>query len=261
MQVGGVVDRLPFWVLFIGTVAIILLSVEGGWHLGNSRRQRAEHEKEAPIGAIVGAMLGMLAFLLAFTFGMSASRFDARRQLVLQEANAIGTTYLRADTLPEPQRSEIRNRLREYAALRVASAASNVTPEVLAKSGAVQDRLWTDAVTVGRQNPSSIVVGLFEQSLNEMIDLGATRLTAIRNRIPDSIWFVLYIVTILTMAAVGYQFGLTGERSWVVTIFLVLAFAAVILLIADLDRPQFGLVRVSQQAMIDVINKIGAPAP
>jgi|WetSurMetagenome_2_1015567.scaffolds.fasta_scaffold99403_2 hypothetical protein len=261
MQVSGVIDRLPFWALFIGTVAIVILSVEGGWRLGRFRRQRAEHEKEAPIGMIVGAMLSLLAFLLAFTFGMSASRFDARRQLVLQEANAIGTTYLRADILLEPQRSEIRNLLREYAALRVAGAASNITPEVLAKSGAMQDRLWTDAVTVGGQSPNSIVVGLFEQSLNEMISLDETRVTAIRSRIPDSIWFVLYIVTILAMAAMGYQFGLTGERSWWVTIFLVVAFAAVILLIADLDRPQLGLVRVSQQAMIDLLNKIGAPTP
>ena len=86
-------------------------------------------------------------------------------------------------------------------------------------------------------------------------------MTAIRNRIPDSIWFVLYFVTILTMAAMGYQFGLTGERSWAVTISLAFAFAAVILLIADLDRPQLGFVRVSQQAMIDLVNKIGAPTP
>ena len=175
MQVSGVVDRLPFWVLFIGTVAIVLLSVEGGWRLGNSRRQRAEHEQEAPIDTTVGAMLGMLALLLAFTFGMSASRFDARRQSVLQEANAIGTTYLRVDTLPEPQRSEIRNRLREYATLRVAGASSSLTSEVSAKSGAVQDRLWAAAVAVVRQNPNSIAVGLFEQSLNEMIDLDETR--------------------------------------------------------------------------------------
>jgi hypothetical protein len=261
MQVSGVVDGLPFWVLFIGTVAIILLSIEGGWRVGNTRRQRAEHEQEAPIGAIVGAMLGMLAFLLAFTFGMSASRFDARRQLVLQEANAIGTTYLRADMLPEPQRSEIRNQLREYATLRVARVSASLTPEVSAKAGAVHDRLWASAVAVGTQSPNSIVVGLFVQALNEMIDLDESRVTAIRNRIPDSIWFVLYFVTILTMAAMGYQFGLTGERSWAVTIFLALAFAAVILLIADLDRPQLGFVRVSQQAMIDLVNKIGTPTP
>ena len=125
----------------------------------------------------------------------------------------------------------------------------------------MHDRLWANAVAVGTQSPNSIVVGLFVQALNEMIDLDESRVTAIRNRIPDSIWFVLYFVTILSMAAMGYQFGLTGERSWAVTIFLALAFAAVILLIADLDRPQLGFVRVSQQAMIDLVNKIGAPTP
>ena len=82
-----------------------------------------------------------------------------------------------------------------------------------------------------------------------------------RSRIPDTIWFALYLVTILTMAAMGYQFGLTGEHSWPVTILLTLVLTTVILLISDLDRPQQGLLRVSQQAMIDLINKIGAPTP
>jgi hypothetical protein len=105
------------------------------------------------------------------------------------------------------------------------------------------------------------VGGLFIEALNDTIDLDATRVTAGRNRIPDSIWLALYAVTILTMAAMGYQFGLTGEHSWPVTILLALVFTAVILLIADLDRPQAGLLKVSQQAMLDLIDKIGAPVP
>ena len=261
MEASGIVDALPFWALYVITAAIVLLSAEAGWWLGNRRRQRAEHEKEAPVGAVVGSMLGLLAFLLAFTFGMAATRFDNRKQLVLQEANAIGTTYLRADMLPEPQRSDIRNLLRQYAALRVGGVTSLMTPEVMAKSGALHDRLWTDAVAAAEKNPGSIIGGLFVQSLNDMIDLDETRVTAGRNRIPDTIWMVLYIVTILSMAAMGYQFGLTGQRSWPVIILLVLVFTAVILLIADLDRPQAGLLKVSQQAMIDLINKIGPPAP
>jgi hypothetical protein len=92
-----------------------------------------------------------------------------------------------------------------------------------------------------------------------MIDLDATRVTANRNRIPDSIWLVLCAITILSMAAMGYQFGLTGARSWVTMIFLVMVFTPVILLIADLDRPQAGLLQVSQQALIDLVNKIGPP--
>ena len=119
---------LPLGALYIITAAIVLLSAEAGWRLGNYRRQRPHHEKDAPVGAVVGATLGLLAFLLAFTFGMAASRYDTRRQLVLQEANAIGTTYLRADMLPEPQRSEIRNLLREYAALRVGGVSAIMTP-------------------------------------------------------------------------------------------------------------------------------------
>jgi hypothetical protein len=261
MQAGGIIDALPLWALYIITIAIVLISAEAGWRLGNHRRQLPQHEKDAPVGAVVGATIGLLAFLLAFTFGMAASRYDTRKQLVLQEANAIGTTYLRADFLQEPQRSNIRNLLREYAALRVQGVSKLMTKDAMAQSGALHDRLWADAVAVGTQSPNSITGGLFIQSLNEMIDLDETRVTAGRNRIPDSIWLTLYAMTILTMAAIGYHFGLTGEHSWPVTVLLAMVFTAVILLIADLDRPQTGLLKVSQQAMLDLIDKIGAPTP
>ena len=157
--------------------------------------------------------------------------------------------------------SNVRNLLREYAAQRVGGVTAIITPENLAKSSALQDRLWADAVAVGRQNPDSIVVGLFIEALNDMIDIDATRVTAGRNRIPETIWLMLYIVTILAMAAMGYQFGLTGERSWPVTILLAMVFTSVILLVADLDSPQAGLLQVGQQAMLDLIAKIGAPVP
>ena len=141
---------LPLWALYLVTVAIVLLSVEVGWRLGRLRRRRAEGEKDAPIGAVVGAALGLLAFLLAFTFGMSASRYDTRKQMVLQESNAIGTTYLRAEMLPEPQRSEVRNLLREYAALRVQGVTALMTSEAMAQSGVIQDRLWARCRRPGR---------------------------------------------------------------------------------------------------------------
>jgi len=261
MQATGIMDSLPLWAIYLITAALVLLSAEVGWRLGDYSRHRPRHEKDAPVGAVVGSMLGLLAFLLAFTFGMAASRYDTRKQLVLQEANAIGTAYLRADILPEPERSEIRNLLREYAAPRVQGGTWLVSPEALAQSSALHDRLWAAAVAATARNPESILGGLFVQSLNEVIDLDETRVTANRNRIPDSIWMVLYAITILSMAALGYQFGLTGERSWAVIILLVLVFTAVMLLIADLDRPQRGIIQVSQQAMIDLVNTIGAPAP
>jgi hypothetical protein len=261
MQSGQINDALPLWALYLMTAAIVLISAEAGWRVGNYRRQRAGHENDAPIGALVGAMLGLLAFFLAFTFSMGASRFDTRKQLVLQEANAIGTTYLRADFLPEPQGSETRNLLREYAAGRVGGLAAIMQAGNMAKTAALQDRLWAQAVAISQADPKSIPGGLFVQSLNEVIDLDATRVTAGRNRIPDVIWLTLFGITFLTMAAVGYQFGLTGERSWIVTILLALAFTMVLALIADLDRPNEGVLQVSQQAMIDLVNRIGPPVP
>ena len=90
MQASEMADALPLWALYIITAVVIFFAVEAGWRLGNRkrRRQRAGYEKEVPVGAVVGSMLG----LLAFTFGMAATRYDSRKDLVLQEANAIGTT-------------------------------------------------------------------------------------------------------------------------------------------------------------------------
>ncbi len=261
MQSGGIIDALSLPALFIFTAVIVLISSEVGWRLGNYRRRLPEHEREAPIGAVIGAMLGLLAFLLAFTFGMAAARYDDRKELVLLEANAIGTAYLRAEMLPEPPRSTIRGLLRDYAVLRVGGVTALLTPEMRTQSSAIHNQLWAHTVTAAAQNPDSMLTALFVESLNEVIDLDETRVTAGRNRIPDSIWLVLYSVAILTMAAMGYQFGLTGERSWPVTILLTLVFTAVLVLIADLDRPQAGLLQVSQQALIDLLGTIDTPAP
>ena len=101
MQLAGPLDALPLWALFIVILLVVLLAVEFGYRLGKYRRSRHEEEKEAPLGTMVGATLGLLAFFLAFTFGLAAARFDTRRQVLLDEANAIGTTYLRASILPE----------------------------------------------------------------------------------------------------------------------------------------------------------------
>src|SRR5262252_1083210 len=123
MQNTGPLDVLPLWALFIVLLFIVLLSVEFGYRLGKYRRSRHEQEKEAPLGTMVGATLGLLAFILAFTFGLAAARFDARRQALLDEANAIGTTYLRAGMLPE-QGEQIRGLLRDYVRTRLEAVQS-----------------------------------------------------------------------------------------------------------------------------------------
>jgi hypothetical protein len=249
-------DRVPLWGVFLGTLLVVLLSVEVGLQVGRYRRRQSLTEKESPVGAIVGATLGLLAFMLAFTFGLAASRFDARRMVVLEEANAIGTTYLRAGLLTQPHREQIRQILRKYVEIRLAAARSGSIEklnQVVSESTELQNALWSRTMEVSEKDPHSIVVGLFIQSLNEMIDLHAKRiLIALHNRVPEIIWWTLYSVTFLSMGVLGYQEGLVGSRRSIAVLALALCFSWVMFLIADLDRPHEGAVRVSQQSMIDL---------
>ena len=259
MQSSGPIDVLPLWALFILILLVVLLSVEFGYRLGKYRRSRREEEKEAPLGTMVGATLGLLAFVLAFTFGLAAQRFDTRRQVLLDEANAIGTTYLRAGMLPE-RGQEVRDLLRDYVAARLDAVKPGKLDEGLRRSEEIQQKVWTAAETVGNKNPNSIAVGLFVQSVNQMIDLHAARMQAgIRSRIPTAIWVGLLTVAVLSLMAMGYFEGLTGTRRSLAVFAVAIAFSVVIELIADLDRPQEGVLRISQQALLDVQRSMNPP--
>jgi hypothetical protein len=252
MKYGGPLDFVPLWLMILLTIVAVCAAVEFGFRLGSRRRSETDREADAPVGAIVGATLGLLAFMLAFTFSMAASRFDTRRQAVLDEANAIGTAYLRAGTLAEPHRAELRRLLREYVDIRVKHIPDGNVEVVLAKSAELHDRLWrrTEAVTKEDRSP---IAGLFLSSLNEVIDLHASRIQAgLRSRIPATIWLALAFVTTIAMVAMGYQMGLSSKKRSLCALALVLTFSAVILLIADLDRPGEGMLDVSQQATIDL---------
>jgi Protein of unknown function (DUF4239) len=249
----NLMDTLPLWAFFLAVAVVVGLSIEGGYWLGVYRRRRSEGEKEGPVGAIVAATLGLLALTLAFTFGLAWSRYDARREIVVKEANAIGTTYLRAGLLPDGRGAKTRKQLSEYVDARLEGVQSGDLEKVLRVSNELHRELWKEAEAVGQDHPNSIVVGLFIQSLNETIDIHSTRvLVSIQSRIPGVLWGVLFMVTILTMAGVGYYEGLTNSRRSLAVVVLVLTFSAILCLIADLDRPQEGFLTVNQQAMIDL---------
>ena len=145
-------------------------------------------------------MLGLLTFILAFTFWLAATHFDAARQAFLNEANAIRTAYLRADLLPEPQRTEIRNLLREYVDVRLEGARSGKIEQAIAQSEELHARLWSQAIAARDKTSSPIFTGYFIQSLNDVIALHARRLTVGREfRIPNTIWIVLFVVLPLAL--------------------------------------------------------------
>jgi len=254
------IDQIPLLVIFLITTLMLFTAAEIGFYLGKWRKRRSKDEERGQTGALMGAALGMLAFLLAFTFGMAGSIHNARKSVLLEEANAIGTAYLRAHIIPEPFSSKIKGLLQEYVGVRLKGAQSRTTDQfqqAIARSEELHNELWALSVSLAKENSGSIFAGLFVDSLNKVIDLHSKRITAaLRNRIPISIGITLVFVAILTMILMGYQAGLTGIRTLVARFALILAFASVMLLITDLDRPGKTMIKVSQQAMIDLQTSI-----
>lgn len=244
----------PLWGIFIFTFVVVFIAFEAGILLGKRHRLLAENEDRSPIASIVAATLGLLGFLLAFSFGISAGKFDERRTLVVEEANAIGTTYLRAGYLDDPHQKEVRDLLKQYVQIHLEAVKPGNLAEGLKKTEELQGELWLHAIAVAKKQPDSIAGGLFIQSLNNVIDLYAKRVNVgIYFRMPMIIWGTLYFVAILAIGSLGYQFGLAHARYTGITLLLIFIFSVVIALIADLDRPQEGLVRVSQQSLVDLM--------
>ena len=250
------IDSVPIWAILVATIGLVLLFLEIGVRLGR-RRQGGKVEVS---GAMVGATMGLLAFMLAFTFNAAAGRHSDRKALVIEDTNAIGTTWLRAGFLADPVRDDIRGLLRDYVDVRLKAAAGEMDlAEAVRQSEVLQDKMWTLTEEVGRKDTGSIPAGLFTHSLNEMIDLHLERLTiGARNRVPPTIWAALYLLLAVSMLMMGIQVGLSPTRNLWIELALAVAFSAVLFLIVDLDRPQEGLVNVSQQAMKELQTKLHA---
>lgn len=244
---------------FITAVLIAVLSFDAGFRLGERRKRSGSREPGEPLGAMVASTLGLLAFLMGFTFNIAVGRFDDRRIAVLDEANAIGTTYLRAEFLAAPHRDKVRQLLTKYVEVRRDGINQDKLKALTTSSQTIQEELWVEATAAAKENPSPITA-LFVNSLNEVIDLHSKRLTyGLHARVPAPVWMCLLLVSIFAMCGVGYYSGVIGKRSWIEPIVLISAYAIVILLVADLDRPKQGLIQTSQQPMLDLYSNLVAP--
>lgn len=253
-------DSLPIGALF-GIYLISALFVgEVGYRFGHWLQNRTKDEKEGPTAMIVGSLLALMGFLLAITMGMAADRFDRRRSIVLEEANAIGTTYLRAGYLPEPASLEVQDLLREYVPLRIIAGDPGDISERIARTSQIHKELWSIAEELARNNPESEVLALFIESLNQTIDLHETRIVAgIYSRVPHTILVLLIAGSLLTLAAMGYNSGLMQRRSSATAVLMIIVLGAVISLVVDIDRPQGGFLIVDQTPLIDLQEQIGTP--
>lgn len=240
--------------IFTGLLLALSLSVIIGFWLG--RRNTEGGEQDSQLGTIQGATLGLLGLLLAFTFAMSAARFDTRRQLVLAEANAIGTTFLRAQLLPEPHRGITSSLLRQYVAIRRefynAGRDTERIQRAIVLSKHYHDMLWNQAIDASALNAQSIPTGLFIESLNETLDLHEERLVAMQSRVPEIIYYLLFAVAMATLALIGYGMGMAGRKNILPALMAMVLIAIILIVILDLDRPRRGLITISQDSMIQL---------
>jgi len=252
-------DAVPVVALFVATILIVMLPIEGGYRLGRMAHRRSKQEKESSVSTSAGAVLALLAFMLAFTFGIASNRFDARKELVREDANKIRTAWLQSDILPEPDRAEANGLFRDYLKARielVQSPDAERVKSVLSQAEQIQGRLWAMAVTNARKDMNSDVAALYIKSLTDVFAIHASRVAVgIQARIPEGIWLTLMAITILGMIGVGYQAGIAGSKRTLTMPLLAIAFASVIATIAALDRPIGGFT-VSQQPLIDLLSSM-----
>jgi hypothetical protein len=246
-------------VTFIAIVVLVVFSIWLGIFYARSRRKHAQAE-DGPIGAVVSATLGLLAFILAFSFGLTASRFDTRRQLLLDDATMIETTAMRAELIPEPQRSEVREIMKRYIELRIGMRQAGSVQEAISESEDLQRQLWSRAASLSEAElKNADIASLFVDSVNELISVQTRRVTIANYHIHWLIWLVLFGVTVLSMVQVGYLFGRSGSTNWLFIIALSLAFSGVMILIVDLDRSgtgTSGAIKVTQQPMRDLYQRL-----
>jgi hypothetical protein len=244
------------WIFLGFLLAFVLLALLGYWLGRRASAAQPESESDSGFNTVLGAMLGMLALLLAFTFAMAADRYDDRRRLVLAEANAIGTSALRAQLLPAAESAAASRLLRDYVASRLefyfAGNDQARYSAALEQTTQIQDALWQQAVSASAQDPRAVSTGLFVDSLNQVIDLHTERLTAFRNHVPLTIIYLLFIVTCITLAMIGYGVGTSKRHNLLQALLAALLIATILAVIIDLDNSRGGLIRISQQPMIEL---------
>ena len=209
-------------------------------------------------------MLGLLGLLLGFTFAMSVARHDARRQVIVDEANTIGTTWLRADFLAGPTGAAIREMLEEYTELHIEQLhLDNGTAryrEVRERVAVLQRELWKQGAE-GAKIQNSPLATSFITSLNETIDLDASRLAARANHVPGLVWMLLLIVSGCSAWSSGYASGAGGSRSLFAQVVFPVLISVVIMIISDIDRPRRGLIGISEKPLTDLLEMMQDAQP
>jgi hypothetical protein len=250
------------WFSDVALLIVLLVTSELLYRVGRASRRRGDENVKSQVSTAQASTLGLLALFLGFTMSMAESRFTARRQIVVKEAAAVGTTYLRADILPEPVRSQSKALLRDYVAARrdYFHASASEAPAATARAQALHVKLWSAMDSVVPEVVDSDVTALYVESLNEMIDLEAIREVAIVARLPWTIRFLLVIIAVIAVGVTAYATGLGGGRVPLSLLLLPLLIAFTVYVIIDLDRSRAGFINTGDMPMMRLQQTLNAAA-
>jgi len=251
--------------LLLISLATFLLAIEAGYRLGRRRLSLTDEPERSHTNALQGATLGLLALLLGFTFAMAVQRYDLRRVVIVDQANAIGTAELRSRLLPPPHAENAGRLLREYVSAWMAYRAAGIDSAAIeaAETHAAQleARLWEIARQVSLADSDSNPAELFTEAMNHVIDLHEKRHRSIEDHVPEVVIFLLFAVSTLALGQVAYSSGLSGRRRPIANLTFAFVIALVLNVIMDVDRPRRGLIQVSHDSMIRLQHSLGAPKP
>ena len=247
----------PSYLIAISLLVLMVLATRLGGVLGRRLEPQENSESRNQANAVQGSLLGLLALMLGFTFSLSLGRFEQRSIEVVNEANAIGTAWLRTDLLGDARRDAAQKLLRRYGELRLAAATVSAADTVertslVAEAGTVFADLWALAAAETRATGSPVALS-FATSLNDMIDALGTRDAAIDRHVPELVLFLLFATFVLLGLVVGYASAIAGVRPGIPVHTLMMLIVVLVFLIIDLDRPRRGLIEVDQTALVETV--------
>ena len=248
----------------IALVMVGLLAVSGeiGFRLG-SRRRDSQDSFRSLMSGTGAAMLGLLGLLLGFTLAMAVSRWDARRDVIVDEANAIGTLWLRAGLLEEPLRDDLRDALRSYTDARIALGGSRSDRTALraarSESESLHASIWSVVARAAEPGRSPAVLSSLITSANEVIDIHELRLASIENYLPAPLFLLLLTVAAVATGFLAWAFGAANQGGRTAILVLGLLIGAVLLLIMDVNRPQRGRIEIGIESLERVGETFAAP--
>ncbi len=244
---------LESWKPLAGLFVLMFVMLEAGRYVGRKRLLADPAGDGKGLGPLESTVLALLGLLLAFTFSGAWSRFDARRELILKETNAIGTAWLRLDLLPAPVRGRVQESFRQYVDLRLeATQRSDVKPT--AAIVARQQAIWAEAVAAAQAAPDGRVAQTLLPALNDMFDIATARYLAVEAHPPAVVFQMLFVIMMLSALLAGYGLAGSKRRHWLHIACFIASLILSIYVTIDLEYPRRGVIRVDtyDQLMVDL---------